>query len=199
MKSFSYTPFISPNSQSLRTELHFQFICFAADYTPVRFGLLSHRARSDLRNLRKCGLKRTEQDRAEGHHHVIQCIVKLSLRIIRCRTSHWQLHRRRLRLLTRTRFQNTSRGSSRPPTQNATFLTPVSNNAGFGAFTSNALCLWKRLWLRIIGLIWKGYVDNKYNDRRTFYSQMPINNSSKLVSTNFFTLSRSWEWDDLSN
>ena len=26
----SYTPFISPNAQSLRTELHFQFIRFAA-------------------------------------------------------------------------------------------------------------------------------------------------------------------------
>ena len=29
-KCFSNTPFISPNSQSLRTELHFQFIRFAA-------------------------------------------------------------------------------------------------------------------------------------------------------------------------
>ena len=27
---YSYTPFISPNAQSLRTELYFQFIRFAA-------------------------------------------------------------------------------------------------------------------------------------------------------------------------
>ena len=65
-KSLSNTPFISPNSQSLRTELHFQFIALCCCYTPtpVRFGLLSHRA-SDLCILWKCGLK-TEQDRAEG-------------------------------------------------------------------------------------------------------------------------------------
>ena len=51
---------------------------------------------------------------------------------------------------------NASWGSSRPPTSNAAFLTPVSNNAA--SERSHQIALFsKRLWLRIIGLIWKGY------------------------------------------
>ena len=82
-------------------------------YTPVRFGLLSHRV-SDFRILASAVYK-TEQDRAEEHHHP-NALFGLSLRIIRCTLSHWKPHRRKLRLLARIRFQNTSRGSSRPPT-----------------------------------------------------------------------------------
>ena len=69
-------------------------------YTPVRFGLLSHRASDPILESFK---KRSKIEQKEYHPNAL---FGLSLRIIRCTLSHWQPHRRRLQLF-RIRFQNT--------------------------------------------------------------------------------------------
>ena len=144
----SYTPFISPKPQSLRTLLRFQLM-------PLHSGALRFAFRPSLGSphFGECGLKKGARYYRVLSVQVHKCI---SLRIIRCTLLHWQPHRRKLRLLARIRFQNTSRGSSRPPTSNAAFLTPVLNNAALERSHQTALFS-KRLWLYIIGLIWKGY------------------------------------------
>ena len=90
------------------------------------FGLLSHRA-WDLRILASAVKKQSKIYRALSSMHAVH--KRIFLRIIRCTLSHWQPHRRKLRLLVRIRFQSTSRGSSRPPTSNAAFWLRVSNIA----------------------------------------------------------------------
>ena len=74
---------------------------------------------------------------------------RISLRIIRCTLAQWQPYHRKLWLLVRIHFQNTSRGSSRPPTLNSAFLTLVSNNAALershqNAFDSTLLAWYER-------------------------------------------------------
>ena len=117
------------------------------------FGLLSHQV-SDLRILASAVYK-TERDRALSIHAWCSSQALFPLHFfIGCTLSHWQPHHRKLQLLARIRFQNTSRGSSRPPTSNAAFLTPESNNAASERSHQTTLCS-KCIWLCIIGMIWK--------------------------------------------
>ena len=74
----AYTPFISPNSQLLRTELHFQFIRFDNNstlkismllYSSATFQSVCFHTEHRISAFWKVRFKTRSIDRAEGHHH----------------------------------------------------------------------------------------------------------------------------------
>ena len=135
------TPHFTPLSINAAT-LRCASVCFYTERRISAFWRVRFKKRSEVLELRFPST------------HAIH--KRISLRIIRCILSHRQPHHRKLQLLARIRFQNTSRGSSRHPTSNAAFLTPVSKNAA-SEHSHWTVLFSKGLWLRIIGLIWKGY------------------------------------------
>ena len=112
-KGLTNTPFISPNSQSLRTELHFQFIRFAASI--LQCASVCFHTEHRISAFWKVRFKKRSKIEQKDIITPMHCLAFPSALFgapfhIDNRT------RRRLRLLARICFQNTSRGSSRPPT-----------------------------------------------------------------------------------
>ena len=151
MLSVSFTPFISPNAQSLRTELHFQFIRFAAAtllfaFTPsvgfphfwrVRFKKRSKIEQKDIITPMHCLAFPSALFGAPFHidnRTVANC-------------GFW------LEYASKTPLEV----GADLPRRMRLFWLPVSNNAASERSHQTALFS-KRLWLRIIGLIWKGYL-----------------------------------------
>ena len=102
------TPFISPNSQSLRTELHFQFIRFAAAI--LQCASVCFHTEHRISAFWKVRFKKRSNIEQKDIITPVHCLAFPSA-LFGAPFHIDNPHRRRLRLLARIRFQNTSRGS----------------------------------------------------------------------------------------
>ena len=147
-------------SQSLRTELYLSIHPLCCCYTPVRYPVIIAFTPSIglFSAFWKVRFKKRSKIEQKDIIKPMTNSYGLSLRIIRCTLSHWQPYRRKLRLLARIRFQNTLSLEVVADLPHRMRLFWLRCQIMRLRSVSHQTALFSKcLWLRIIGLIWKGY------------------------------------------